>query len=88
MSRDDWPIQPGAFAEPTSRAKRLAEEIASVLNDEDVSDVMIAIAMLTCSVVNHYARDAAGADEFIGKIRGLEDQLLAKTILGADLTLQ
>lgn len=54
-----------------------------MLNNEDVSDVAIAVALLTSSVVNHYAGDAVRANELIGTIRKLEDRLLAETAVAA-----
>ena len=75
--------------EPLTRAKWLAETMASqVLNDEDVSDVAIAIALLTSAVVNHYESDPAKATELVNTIRELEDRLLAETALVGDLKLQ
>ena len=75
--------------EPLTRAKWLAETMASqVLNDEDVSDVAIAIALLTSAVVNHDESDPAKVTELVNTIRELEDRLLAETALVGDLKLQ
>jgi len=62
--------------------------MARVLNDEDVSDVTIAIALLTSGVVHHYADGPAKADELTNTIRKLEDRFLAKTFDVGDLKLQ
>jgi hypothetical protein len=74
--------------EPLTRAKRLAEPMAQVLNDEDVFDVAIAIALLTSAVVNHDESDPAKVTELVNTIRELEDRLLAETALVGDLKLQ
>lgn len=42
------------MTEPLSRAKLLAEKMARVLDNEDVSDVTIAVALLTSGVVYQY----------------------------------
>jgi hypothetical protein len=74
--------------EPLTRAKWLAEKMAQVLNDEDVSDVAVALALLTSAVVNHYADDPAKATELVNTIRELEDRLLAKSLEAGDLRMQ
>jgi hypothetical protein len=74
--------------EPLPRAKRLAEPMAQVLNDEDVSDVAITIALLTSAVVNHDESDPAKVTELVNTIRELEDRLLAETALVGELKLQ
>jgi len=60
--------------------------MARVLSDEDVSDVAIAVALLTSGVVNHYAEGPAKV-ELVSKIRKLEDSLLARTFYAGDLRL-
>jgi hypothetical protein len=80
---------PQILAEPLARAKKLAEKMARVLNDgEDVSDVAVAIALLTSGVVNHYAGDPVKVRQLVDTIRRLEDRLLAETVEPGDLTLQ
>ncbi|MGV7213411.1 hypothetical protein Q2941_11095 [Bradyrhizobium sp. UFLA05-153] len=83
---------PPMLAKPSgdelARAKMLAETMAAVLMDEDVTDAAVAIALLTCSVVNYYARDRADAAELLSKIRRVEDWLLAKAGQAAKPTLQ
>ena len=74
--------------EPLTRAKWLAEKMAHMLNDEDVSDVAIALALLTGAVVNHYADDTTKANELVSNIRRLEDRLLVQTFGAGDLKLQ
>jgi hypothetical protein len=74
--------------EPLTRAKHLAEKMAQVLNDEDVSDVAVALALLTSAVVNHYADDPNKAAELVNTIRELEDRLLAGSLEAGDLKLQ
>ncbi|MCP3476136.1 hypothetical protein NLM33_38580 [Bradyrhizobium sp. CCGUVB1N3] len=54
------PVRPApsrATGDPLDRAKLLAEKLAALLMDEDVSDATLAIAFLTGGVVNHHARD-------------------------------
>jgi hypothetical protein len=55
--------------EPLMRAKRLAEKIARVLDDEDVSDVAIAVALLKTGVVDYYADGPARANDLVNVIR-------------------
>jgi hypothetical protein len=74
--------------EPLTRAKWLAEKMALVLNDEEVSDVAVAVALLTSAVVNHYADDPAKVTELVNTIRELEDRLLAETALVGNLRMQ
>ncbi len=85
MARPERPMPVG---EPLARPKQLAERMARVLNDEDVSDAAIALALLTSGVVNHYAGDATRAGELMSKIRKLEDQLLVKSLDVKYLVLQ
>jgi hypothetical protein len=63
--------------EPLARANWLAEKMAHMLNDEDVSDVAVAIALLTSAVVN--ADDPNKAAQLVNTIRELEDRLLARS---------
>jgi len=70
------------------RAKRLAEKMAQVLDDEDVSDVAIAVALLTTGVVDYYADGPARANELVNAIRKLEDRFLAEAIGAGDPKLQ
>jgi hypothetical protein len=74
--------------EPLTRAKWLAEKMALVLNDEDVSDVAVAVALLTSAVVNHYADDSAKVTELVNTIRELEGRLLAGSLEAGDLRMQ
>jgi hypothetical protein len=74
--------------EPLTRAKWLAEKMAQVLNDEDVSDVAVAIALLTSAVVNHHADDPAKVSELVDRIRELEDRLLVGSLEAGDLRMQ
>ena len=66
--------------EPLARAKRVAEKMARVLKDEDISDAAIAVALLTSGVVKHYAGGPAKARELVDTIRRVEDRLLAETL--------
>jgi hypothetical protein len=75
-------------AQPTTRAKQLAERMARVLNDEDVSDVAIAVALLTSGVVHQYADDVAKARELMTSMRKLEDRFVATALSIENLKLQ
>jgi hypothetical protein len=88
MAKPESFIPAALLNEPLARAKWLAETMAQVLNDEDVSDVAIAIALLTSAVVSHYESDPAKVTELANTIRELEDRLLAETALVGDLKLQ
>ena len=74
--------------QPLTRAKCLAEKMAQVLNDEDVSDVAVAVALLKSAVVNHYADDPAKVSELVDRIRELEDRLLVGSLEAGDLRMQ
>jgi hypothetical protein len=76
------------LAEPMARAKRLAEKMARVLNNEDVSDIAIAVALLTSGVVHQYADDRVKAGELMAGIRKLEDRFVAKALGVEDVKLQ
>ena len=88
MAKPQRYIPAEVLAEPLARAKRLAEKMARVLNNEEVSDVAVAVALLTSGVVNHYADGPARADELVNAIRKLEDRFLAKATGAGDLNLQ
>jgi hypothetical protein len=80
MTKPERPIPPQVIGKPFERAKHLAEKMARVLHDEeDVSDVALAIALLTSGVVNHYAGNLAASGDLVKTIRKLEDGLLAKS---------
>ena len=80
MAKPERSIPPRLVAEPLRRAKRLAEQMARVLDKEEVSDAAVAVALLTGGVVSRYAGNAVEADELMGTIRQLEDRLLAVAI--------
>ncbi|MGY8669157.1 hypothetical protein Q3C01_43330 [Bradyrhizobium sp. UFLA05-109] len=88
MAEPERPVPSQLTGDPMDRAKLLAEKLATVLMDEDVSDATLAIAFLTGGVVNHHARDAAEAHELLDKIRQLEDRLLTRTMEAGPHTLQ
>lgn len=88
MAKPEWPIPPQVLAEPLTRAKRLAEKMARVLDNEEVSDVAVAVALLTSGVVHQYADGPAKADELVNAIRRIEDRLLARSLGADDLKLQ
>ena len=68
--------------EPMARAAKLAEKMARVLRKEEITDVTVALALLTTGVVEHYVMDFAEAVDLMGAIRVLEDRLLASTMDG------
>jgi hypothetical protein len=76
MAKPDGFIPLKVLAEPLTCAKRLAEKMARVLDDEDVSDVAIAVALLTTGVVDQYADGPAKVTELVNVIRKLEDRFL------------
>jgi hypothetical protein len=73
----------GAF-DPLGRAKHLAEKMARALDNEDVADVSIALALVTSGIIRQYADNAEGAYELIQNIRRLEDQFIAKVFKAND----
>ena len=81
MAKPQHPIPADVLTE--SHSKQLAEKMALLLNNEDVSDVTIAIALLTSGVVHQYAGDLAKARELLGRIHRLEDRFVSKA-LGID----
>jgi hypothetical protein len=87
MAIPDGFIPVEVLAEPLARAKLLAEKLARVLKDEDISDAAIAVALLTSAVVNHYAGGPAMERELVDTIRRVDDRLLAETLDVSDLGL-
>ncbi len=65
MAKPEAFIPAEVLAEPLARAKQLAEKMARVLIDEDVSDVAIAVALLTSGVVHQYADGPAKVRELM-----------------------
>ena len=63
--------------EPMARAAKLAEKMARLLREEDITDATVALALLTTGVVEHYVTDYAEACDLMEAIRVLEDRLLA-----------
>jgi hypothetical protein len=55
MAKPQRTIPADMLAEPVVRAKPLAEQMALVLNNDDVADASIAVALLTSGVVHQYA---------------------------------
>ena len=88
MAKAQRSIPADMVAEPLARAKQLAEKMARVLNNEEVSDVTIAVALLTSGVVHQYGDDLAKARELMAAIRKLEDRFVAKALGVEDLSLQ
>ena len=84
MAIPDGFIPVEVLAEPLGRAKLLAEKLARVLKDEEISDAAIAVALLTSAVVNHYAGGPAKARELVDTIRRVEDRLLSETLDDSD----
>jgi hypothetical protein len=88
MAIPDGFIPVEVLADPLARAKRLAEKMARVLKDEEISDAAFAVAFLTSGVVDHYAEGPAKARELVDTIRRVEDRLLASSLEADDLNLQ
>ena len=88
MAKPQRYIPAEVLAEPLTRAKRLAEKMARVLDNEEVSDVAVAVALLTSGVVNHYAGDPAKATDLVNKIRKLEDRFLVGNLEASHPKLQ
>jgi hypothetical protein len=59
-----------------ARARTLAERMAKRLDQEDVADISLAIALLTSGIVHQYAEDVTRARDLIAGIRKLEDRLI------------
>jgi hypothetical protein len=85
MAKPERFIPASIPADPLARAKHLAEKMARVLNNEDVSDVAIAVALLTSGVVHQYSDGPARVNELVNAIRELEDRFLAKATGAGDL---
>jgi len=88
MAKPQPAIPPDMLAEPMARAKHLAEKMARVLSNEDVSDVAIAVALLTSGVVHQHTDDSLKAREMMAGIRKLEDRFVATALGVEDLKLQ
>lgn len=73
-----------AAAAPMARAKKLAERMAKRLENEEVGDVTIAVALLMSGVVLHYADDGTKAHDLTAGIRRLEDRFIACALAAAE----
>jgi thymidine phosphorylase len=80
MAKPEQSISPRMLSEPLRRAKRLAEQMARVLDKEEMSDAAVAVALLTSGVVRRHAGNAVEAEELMDTIREFEDRLLAVAI--------
>jgi hypothetical protein len=78
---------PQVDAEPLARAKKLAEKMARVLDGESVSDVTVALALLTSGAIHQHADDVGKARQLVQAVHHLEGRFL-KTVFGASLELQ
>ena len=88
MAEAERSIPPPELAEPLRRAKRLAEKMARALDEEEMSDVAVAVALLTSGVVSRYAGNPVEANALMGTIRELEDRFLAVAIPAAHRSIQ
>jgi hypothetical protein len=73
--------------EPLARAKMLAEKMAHVLDGESVSDVTVALALLTSGAIHQHADEADKARELVKLVHYLEERFLA-SVYGSSLDLQ
>lgn len=73
------PPPPKGAGEVLGRARQPAEKMARVLNGEDVTDVTIAVALLTSGVIHQYADNPVSASELTSSIRRLEDRFITKS---------
>jgi hypothetical protein len=87
MAKPPGSVPPDALQDPLARAKLLAGKMARVLNNEDVSDVTVAFALLTSGAVHQHADNAARARELISAVHHLEDRFLG-AVFGHSLDLQ
>jgi hypothetical protein len=71
-----------------ARAQQLAEKMARVLTNEDISDATIAVALLTSGLVHQHTDDAGKAHQLLEGIRRLEDRFFAKALDFENLKLQ
>jgi hypothetical protein len=71
------PLELTELDEPMARAPKLAEKMARVLRNEEITDAIVALALLATGVVEHYVSDFSEACDLMLAIRGLEDRLLA-----------
>lgn len=62
--------------DPMGRAKGLAERMAKVLTDENVTGVSMAVALLTSGVIHQYADTLAVARDLVASMRRLEDLMI------------
>jgi hypothetical protein len=74
------PLPAADAAAPMARAKKLAERMAKRLENEEVGDVTIAVALLMSGVVLHYADDRAKAHDLTAGIRRLEDRFIERAL--------
>lgn len=96
MVKIHQPATADAATAPMVRAKKLAERMAKRLENEEVGDVTIAVALLMSGVVLHYADDRTKAQNLAAGIRRLEDRFIecafeaaqAQTITAQTITVE
>jgi hypothetical protein len=77
MARSPSFFSAGISNEPMARAKKLAEKMAGLLEGESVSDVAVALTLLTSGAIHHHADDIDEARELIETVHYLEKRFLA-----------
>jgi hypothetical protein len=87
MTKPPHIIAAGVDAEPMARARKLAEKMAHTLDGESVSDVTVALALLTSGAIHQHADGAAKACELVKAVHYLEERFL-ETVYGFGLDLQ
>ena len=66
------------------RAVILAERMAKVLSDENVTDTSVALALLASGVIEFYAEDLNHARHMLSAIRDLEDRFVEAAMQDAE----
>ena len=71
-------MHPSKFdgADPLARANHLAKQMARALENEDIADVALAVAVLTGGVILNYSNDTAQARALLDLVRKFEGQIL------------
>lgn len=85
---DRFPPPPKGPPDPMARASNLAERMAKILTNEDVSDAALAVAILTSGVIHQYAADALKAENLLEGIRKLEDDIILRAFSGSATSIQ
>jgi hypothetical protein len=66
----------GHARDPHTHARKLAQKMAYALNDEDVTDTTMAVAILVAAVITSFAESKDEATQLLNGIHGLSERFV------------